>query len=72
METAGAKDATPKTPCENFLLNLSKDPNPNFLRYTLLVLENCPRETGLLKAIRKNMEKKYKLDTTDVWSDNSE
>nr|QBK86259.1 MAG: hypothetical protein LCMAC102_00540 [Marseillevirus LCMAC102] len=68
METAGVKDATPRTPCENFLLNLDNDPTPNFLRYTLLVLESCPREKKLLKAIRKNMEKKYKLDTTDVWA----
>ena len=51
-----------KNPYEIFVDNLHDDKDPNFLRYTLYVLEkhSYAEEATLFKEIRISMEKKYK------------
>lgn len=55
----------------NFLKTLSDDPNPNFLRYTLFVLERG-YEGELFRAIRKRMDEKYSLPPLDPWKEKEE
>ena len=57
-------------PYECFLSHLAEDENPNFLRYTLLILEKhaYAQQAELLQAVRKRMEEKYNLPDVDVWN----
>lgn len=57
-------------PYSNFVKHLEEDPNPNFLRYTLLVMEKTAmhQQAELFRTIRQHMEKKYNLPTVDVWA----
>jgi len=66
----GESSRSSSNPYANFTDHLENDPNPNFLRYTLLVLERSVmgQQAELLKTIRKKMEEKYNLPNTDVWS----
>ena len=55
--------------CDNFAENLERDPNPNFLRYTLFALEKSNIKNNLLfKEIRLRMEQKYNLPFFDPWT----
>lgn len=61
---------TTDNPYENFVDNLHTDEKPNFLRYTLCVLEkhSYAEEAALFKEIRLSMEKTYNItDVSDPW-----
>jgi hypothetical protein len=59
------------SPYENFIRVLESDPNPNFLRYTLFVLEKSvmSQQAEVLRAIREEMEEKYSLPSLNPWTD---
>jgi hypothetical protein len=61
-------------PYSTLLQNLDADPNPNFLRYTLFVLEKSVmgEQSSTLRAIREKMEEKYSLKPMDPWKEPSE
>lgn len=57
-------------PYDNFLKHLEEDESPNFLWYTLTILEKTvyAEQAEVIAAIRKKMEQKYNLDPKDVWN----
>jgi len=56
-------------PFSNFISVLEDDPNPNFLWYTLHILEKSvmSQSADLLKTIREKMEKKYQITVQSPW-----
>jgi hypothetical protein len=70
----GTYDGQPSqqiNPYDNFIANLKDDSHPNFLWYTLHALEKhaYSQQADCFRAIRVEMEEKFKLEKRDPWTE---
>ena len=67
--TYGVSNSKTGNPYDNFIDNFNADEHPNFLHYTLHIMEKhaYADQARVLKTVRERLETKYELDTKDPW-----